>query len=102
MAQAVLGGPCRAGRCLEEEDLLLDVRGQEDEVHEHPSVRKRRFDPAVLYASKQGPIGWSDRQTLMGSDGGPIPIEIAGATERVIEMVLRYQRTRLEQAGTNA
>lgn len=65
-------------------------------------VRKRRFDPAVLYATKQGPIGWSDRQTLMGSDGGPIPIEIAGATERVIEMVLRYQRTRLEQAGTNA
>lgn len=65
-------------------------------------VRKRRFDPAVLYATKQGPIGWSDRQTLMGSDGGPIPIEIAGATERVIEMVLRYQRSRLEQAANRA
>lgn len=65
-------------------------------------VRKRRFDPAVLYATKQGPIGWSDRQTLTGGDGGPIPIEIAGATERVVEMVLRYQRSRVAEAGTEA
>jgi len=60
-------------------------------------VRQRRFDPAVLYATKQGPIGWSDRQTLVGSDGAAIPIEIVGATERLIEAVLRYQAKRLEE-----
>ena len=57
-------------------------------------VRKRKFDPAVLYATKQAPIGWSDKQALVASDGSPVPLEIAGATERLIEAIRRYQEKR--------
>ena len=54
----------------------------------------------MLYATKQQPIGWSDRQTLVGSDGAPIPIEITGAAERFVDAVLRFQRKRLDERGT--
>jgi hypothetical protein len=57
-------------------------------------VKTRRFDPAILYATKQSPIGWSDRQTIGGVDGGPVPIEIAGASARLVEAVMRLQRQR--------
>jgi hypothetical protein len=62
-------------------------------------VRKRRFDAAILYATKQGPIGWSDRQGLTASDGSAIPLEIAGAAERLIDAVLRYQQAKKERDG---
>jgi len=60
-------------------------------------VRNRKFDPAILYATKQSPIGWSDRQTLVGSDGAPIPLEIVGAVERLVAAVQKYQQKRMAE-----
>lgn len=50
-----------------------------------------KFDPAILYATKQEPIGWSDRAVLSGPDGGPIPVEIHGAADRLVDMIARLQ-----------
>jgi len=44
------------------------------------ALRSRR-----AYATKQQPIACSDRQTLVGSNGAPIPIEITGAAERFVD-----------------
>jgi hypothetical protein len=98
VTKQTLLGPAHAGEVKDaiEDGKALWALDQLRRFNE--MVRARRFDPAVLYATKQAPIGWSDRQTLVGSDGAPIPVEIVGATERLIEAVLKYQQKRLAEA----
>ncbi len=56
------------------------------------------WNPVAIFALKQAPIGWTDRQTVQGPGAdGAIPIEIEGAAERLLDAVLKVQAAELER-----